>query len=90
MNMQEMEQVLLYLVDKLDPKSKEEVGEILGGEVPDMGQDAMSKGGQAWERLPKRLKTRAALALKRPAGMAADEKPAAPVFPHSGRLKGGY
>ena len=64
MTPQEMEQVLLYLVDKLDPQSKEEVGELLGGEVPDMGQDAMTKGGKAWDRLPERLKRRAAMSLK--------------------------
>ena len=52
MTNEEMQSVLLYLVDKLDPKSKEEVGQMLGGEVPDLGQSAMDKGGKAWTACP--------------------------------------
>lgn len=87
MTSQEMEMVLSYIISKMDPKSQDEIKEILGGELPNLGQDAWNKGGLALERCPERLKTRAALDMRCPSGLAADAKPKAPEFPHSGRLK---
>ena len=89
MNTQEMDLVLKYMIEKMDPQSQDDIKEILGGEMPDTAQDAMRKGGFALERWPKRLLKRSALNEQRnkPAGVAQDAKPKTPEFPNNGRLK---
>ena len=94
MNPNEMDLVVNYLISRLDPQGQEDVKEILGGgDLPDPAQDALTKGGFALQRWPKRLRTRAILAEKSKPGMAADSKPETPaertnrLFPHANRLK---
>ena len=92
MNPNELDLVVKYLVSRLDPQGQEDVKEILGGDLPDPAQDALTKGGFAL-RWPKRLRNRAMLAEKDRPGMAADAKPEtdaerlARILPHNGRLK---
>ncbi len=64
MNTKEMEIVLSYMIEKMDPQSQDDIKEILGGDLPDLGQDALTKSGFALDRCPNRLKRRAALTLK--------------------------
>lgn len=93
MNPNEMDLVVKYLISRLDPQGQEDVKEILGGDLPDPAQDALTKGGFALQRWPKRLRARAMLAEKDRSGMAADAKleteaeRIARILPHNGRLK---
>ena len=74
MNTKEMEMVLSYMIEKMDPQSQDDIKEILGGDLPDLGQDALTKGGFALDRCPNRLKRRAALTLKDRVSLAPDGK----------------
>ena len=87
MNTQEMDLVLKYMIEKMDPQSQDDIKEILGGEMPDTAQDAMRDGGFALKRWPKRLLKRSALAERNTAALAQDGKLAVPVFENAGRLK---
>lgn len=93
MNPQEMDLVVKYLISRLDPQGQEDVKEILGGKMPDPAQDALTNGGFALDRWPKRLRTRAILAERNAPTMAADAKSEtqaerlARLLPHNNRLK---
>ena len=93
MTNQEMQMVLSYIIEKMDPSSQDEIKEILGGDLPDLGEDAFKKGGTALDRCPERIKRRYALSLRHTGQVVqdgkseTDEERRKRMFPHSDRLR---